>query len=275
MADGKADKRNGRNESPATPRSSIKSGDKIVRIFELFSAERLTISAAYVADRLQITASTAYRYLALLSRAGLVEHVAGGGYTLGPAIIEFDWLMRLSDRLLQESRTSMRWLLDNAPSGAAVLLCRLFRNQVMCVHQERDVSFTGELGYERGRPIPMFSGAASKIILGHLPRPTARALYADPKSRIQIREVGLGATCYEFRERLQEMRRTGICVAGGALDAGCIGIAGPIFDRGRRVVGSITLVLDEQSATNRVTARASTLVHTAAAEISVALADNA
>jgi DNA-binding IclR family transcriptional regulator len=181
MADGKADKRNGRNESPATPRSSIKSGDKIVRIFDLFSAERLTISAAYVADRLQITASTAYRYLALLSRAGLVEHVAGGGYTLGPAIIEFDWLMRLSDRLLQESRTSMRWLLDNAPSGAAVLLCRLFRNQVMCVHQERDGSFTGELGYERGRPIPMFSGAASKIILGHLPRPTARALYADPR----------------------------------------------------------------------------------------------
>jgi DNA-binding IclR family transcriptional regulator len=272
MTDGKADRKKGRGELSIAPRSPIKSGEKIVRILDLFSAERTTISAAYAADRLRITASTAYRYLALLSQAGLVEHVAGGGYSLGPAIIEFDWLVRLSDRLLQESRASMRWLLENAQPGAAVLLCRRFRNHVMCVHQERDGGFAGALGYERGRPLPMFSGAASKIILGHLPRPMARALYADPKSRIQIRRGGLGTTCEEFRERLQEMRRTGICVAGGDFDPGCIGIAGPIFDRGRRVVGSITLVLEEQSATNRTTARASTLVHTAAAEITAALA---
>jgi DNA-binding IclR family transcriptional regulator len=137
----------------------------------------------------------------------------------------------------------------------------------MCVHQERDGGFAGALGYERGRPLPMFSGAASKIILGHLPRTMARALYADPKGRIQIREGGLGTTCQEFREQLREMRRTGICVTGADFDPGCIGIAGPIFDRGQRVVGSITLVLEEQLATSRRTARARTLVHTAAVEI--------
>src|SRR5262249_41202924 len=156
-------------DKAARKRSPMKSGEKIVRIFDLFAAERPTISAGYVAERLQITPSTAYRYLALLSRAGLVEHLVGAGYTLGPAITEFDRQIRLSDRLLRESRVNMRRLLDNVQCGAAVL-CRRFRDQVMCVHREQAPTFAGRSSYERGRIMPMFLGAASKIILGHLPR---------------------------------------------------------------------------------------------------------
>jgi DNA-binding IclR family transcriptional regulator len=254
-------------------RSPIKSGEKIVRIFDLFAAERPTISAGYVAEQLQITPSTAYRYLALLSRAGLVERIAGAGYTLGPAITEFDRQIRLSDRLLQESRASMRWLLESVHCGAAVL-CRRFRDQVMCVHREQDTRFAGRSSYERGRIMPMFLGAASKIILGHLPRSTARAFYADPTSRIGIREGGLGSTCQEFRANLHEIRRAGICITRGDLDAGQVAIAGAIFDRGRRVVGSIAIVLDEGATSTRQTARVGALVHQAAAEITAVLADH-
>jgi DNA-binding IclR family transcriptional regulator len=269
MAKPGTDKSSGSSSAPSC--SPIKSGEKIVRIFDLFSAERSTISATYAAERLQITPSTAYRYLALLAQAGLVERVAGAGYTLGPAIIEFDRRIRLSDRLLHASRASMRWLLESAHPGAAVLLCRRFRDQVLCVHHERDGNFTGPFRYERGQPMSMFFGAASRIILGHLPRQTARALYADPQSRSRIQEGGLGTTCQEFRARLQEMRRTGLCVVYGDPDGGQVGIAGPIFDRGRRVIGSISIVLENQSATNKLTARMGSLVHTAAGEITAAL----
>jgi DNA-binding IclR family transcriptional regulator len=255
--------------SPASPRSPIKSGEKIIRILELFSAGRSIISASDAAERLRTTPSTAYRYLAVLSQAGLVERVTGAGYTLGPAIIELDWRIRLSDRLLQASRASIRWLLDSAHPGVAVLLCRRFRDQVLCVHQECDDRFSGPLRYERGQPISMFSGAASKIILGHLPRQTARALYADPQRRIQIREGGLGANCQEFKARLQEMRRTGLCVSDGNHDQ--IGVAGPIFDRGRRVIGSVCIVLEHRSATDKLAARMGSLVHTAADEITATL----
>src|SRR5262249_19059647 len=153
------------------------------------------------------------------------------------------------------ARAGTRWLLDHAHPGTTVLVCRLVRDQVMCVHQERNGSPAGPSRYERGRPMPMFSGAASKIILGHLPRATARAFYADPKSRIELRDGGLGATCHEFRARLQEMQRTGICITRDELDRGHVGIAGPIFDRGRRVIGSVAVVLAEHFATGKHTAR--------------------
>jgi DNA-binding IclR family transcriptional regulator len=260
------------SDRQGSSRSLIKSGERIVRIFDLFAAERPTITAGYVAQRLQITPSTAYRYLALLSRAGLVEHVAGAGYSLGPAITEFDRQIRLSDRYLRESRASMRWLLENVHCGAAVL-CRRFRDQVMCVHREQDSRFAGRSSYERGRIMPMFLGAASKVILGHLPRPTARAFYADPKSRIGIREGGLGSTCQEYRANLHEMRREGICITRGDLDAGQVIVAGAIFDRSRRVVGSIALVLDEAATSAKQTARVGALVNRAAAEITAGLAD--
>jgi DNA-binding IclR family transcriptional regulator len=270
MTDRKPERKSDRNQS----HRGVKSGEKIVRIFDLFSARRPTVSAGYVAERLQITSSTAYRYLALLSRAGLVEHLAGAGYALGPAITGFDWQIRLSDRLLRESLGSIRWLLENVRSGA-VVLCRLSRDQVMCVHTEHDTSFSGRLSYERGCTMPLFIGAASKIILGHLPRPMARAMYANLSSRIKIRESGLGTTCEEFRDRLKEMRRTGICITRSDLDAGQVGIAGPVLDRSTRVVGSIAVLLEEQSATAKQMVRVATLVHRAAAEISAALCANA
>jgi DNA-binding IclR family transcriptional regulator len=119
----------------------------------------------------------------------------------------------------------------------------------------------------------MFLGAASKIIVGHLPRPMARALYADPKRRIEIREGGLGATCQEFRGKLYEMRRTGICITRGDLDANKISFAGPIFDGGGRVIGSIALVLEERLACAKQASRTGSLVRKAAAEITAALAD--
>jgi DNA-binding IclR family transcriptional regulator len=272
MAETKPEALRGKSRPPAAPQTLIKSGVKLVRVLELFALDRPTITAVYVAERLRITPSTAYRYLALLTRAGLVEHLPGGLYALGPAISKFDWLMRLSDRFLQESQSSIRWLLENSNAGAAVLLCRLFRNRVMCVHLEQDKRFTGSLSYERGQLLPLFLGASSKIIASHLPRPTARALYADPVSRSHIHKSGFASNCEEYRNRLLDMRRAGICVARSEVDIGRVGIAGPILDRGRQIVGSITLVLEEPSATERVTARASKLVRSAAAEITVALA---
>ena len=144
----------------------------------------------------------------------------------------------------------------------------------MCVHHEQDKRFIGSLNYERGRLLPLFLGAPSKIIVGHLPRPTARALYADPISRVQIQKSKFGATCQEFRDRLAEIRRAGVCVASSEADPERVGIAGPIFDRGRHVFGSITLVLEESSATARAMARASKMVQAAAGEITAALADS-
>jgi len=106
-----------------------------------------------------------------------------------------------------------------------------------------------------------------------LPRAEAGALYANPKSRIEIREGGLGTTCEEFRAKFYEMRQTGICVTRGDLDAGQVSFAGPIFDCDGRVVGSVAVVLEERLADAKQATRVGSLVRKAAAQITAALAD--
>ena len=113
----------------------------------------------------------------------------------------------------------------------------------------------------------------SSAVLGHLPRAEARALYANPKTRIEIREGGLGTTCEEFRAKFYEMRQTGICVTRGDLDAGQVSFAGPIFDCDGRVVGSVAVVLEERLADAKQATRVGSLVRKAAAQITAALAD--
>src|SRR5213076_448054 len=100
---------------------------------------------------------------------GLIVAVSAGSYILGPSIIVLDRQMRLSDPLLNSAEDVKAHLARELPGPGMVLVCRLFRNSVMCV----DSAGSGKLGfivsYSRGRALPLNRGAASKVILAHLP----------------------------------------------------------------------------------------------------------
>ena len=61
--------------------------------------------------------------------------MVSGAYSLGPAIIQYDRQIQLTDPLLRVSKPVMTDLLRVAPRGSVVLLCRIFRETVLCVHQ--------------------------------------------------------------------------------------------------------------------------------------------
>ena len=49
-------------------------------------------------------------------------------------------------------------LLRFAPADSTVLLCRIFRETVLCVHQVTGADRPAPVSYERGRPMPLFRG---------------------------------------------------------------------------------------------------------------------
>jgi DNA-binding IclR family transcriptional regulator len=241
------------------------SGDRLLAVLALFTAEAAQWTVDGVAEELGVSVPTTYRYFKKLTKAGLISPVSGAGYTLGPAIIQMDRQIQISDPMLNAARGVMIALARDAGDGATVLLCRLFHDRVMCVHQIMGRGPQAPVSYERGRLMPLFRGATSKIILAHLRSRTLKALFT--REAAEIAAAGLGGSWEEFRRGLAAIRRAGVCVSHGEIDAGRVGIAAPVFDRERTVLGSLSIALGEAHADASLMRRLAPLTTKGAREI--------
>jgi DNA-binding IclR family transcriptional regulator len=216
----------------------VKSLERMMAILDYFESETIEWTTEALHAELGYTRSTLYRYLKVLTDAGLLTSLPEVGYTLGPRIAELDYQMRERDPLISASRPVMASLVEEIPGIA--LLCRRYRDRVLCVHQEQNTqSFRSN--YERGLARPLLRGAASRIILAFMPAPVIRKLYeADSQS---FADAGLGASLAEVRAALRTIRQAGWDISTGHVTPGVTGIAAPIFDRRDNVLGSLSLTL--------------------------------
>jgi len=217
----------------------MSSAARLLAILDLFDDTRPVWSAEAAARALDVSVSTAYRYFRDLCAAELLVPVTGDGYRLGPAILKYERLIRITDPLLDAARPVMRQVQADAGKGASVFLSRMYRESVMCV-----VAISGEtaptsISYERGRPMPSFRGATSKIILAHLPRRTLKRLFEAHE--MEIRNALQVANWREFLDLLRTIRRRGLCLSASEVDPGIVGIAAPVFDARGAIAASLTV----------------------------------
>ncbi|WP_127114456.1 IclR family transcriptional regulator [Shimia sediminis] len=243
--------------------------DKLLSVMKLFTIEEPEWTVEEATKRLSLSSSSTYRYFNSLSAFGLVEALNPGVYTLGPAIIEFDRMIRRQDQLVKTATPVMRRLVDLTDDSGSTLLCRKFRHQVMCVHSEGFVDPEKVLSYERGRPLGLFLGAASRVVLAYIPTRNLKVIFADHEAEIEA--AGLGASWEEFRRNMKQIRNDSLVVAYGQLDLGKVGIAAPIFAANKSVIGSITLVLNEHEVNSQMVERLSIYVQAAAQEVTLGL----
>lgn len=217
------------------------SADRILQILGLFTPARPAWTPQEAAHALKLSRASAYRYFAQLEEAGFIEPAPGRRFALGPRIVELDRQIRLADPLVQASVDEMQKLARE--TGGIALLCRLHKDRVLCIHQERGTRAPRFVSYERGRAMPLHRGATSKVILAFLP-PLPKAL--------------------------EQIRCDRLCVAYGEVDPGACGIAVPLEERSR-VVGSLSVVLPASIAKGRVLRSAVKLVHEAGQRIELDL----
>jgi DNA-binding IclR family transcriptional regulator len=143
----------------------VSTSDRLLSVLDLFTLERPDWSVEEAAAALQVAISTTYRYVAALSAKGLLAPLGDGRYVLGPTIIHYDRQIRLTDPLISAAHNEMQRLAEMNFGRTIVFICRLLGGQVMCVDQVSQTDLPMGFGYERGRFMPLFAGAASKIIL--------------------------------------------------------------------------------------------------------------
>ena len=247
----------------------MSTADKLLAVLPLFTMERREWTVEAAAEALDVSGSTAYRYFNSLYRAGLLDPTSGGRYILGPAVMAYDRQLRLQDPLLQVARPVMTRLVKRNGGDGIALLCRRFRQQVMCVHQAFEHKPAHAVSYERGRPMGLLRGSASLVILANLPVRTLRALWHEEAA--EIAAMGLGDDWDAFRASLKKIRTAGVWVTHGQLDKGMIGVAAPIWQADRQIIGSIGIAVPEASTTPEEVAGTSALVQAAAREIDAGL----
>ena len=210
---------------------------RMLGILDLFGAESPVFSAEEIITRLKYSRPTGYRYVRELIAAGLLVR-APGGYSLRPRIIELDWLIRRHDPVLAKSREAIRELV--ARTGCSVTQMGIYGDRIVTIHHERGPEAL-EISFDRGRPMPLFRGAPSRVILAFLPRARMQRVFERHRAELspEQRKRGFGG----FYEQMQGVRRDGYSVSHGELDRDRVGVAAPVFRRDRAVAGSVCLVL--------------------------------
>jgi DNA-binding IclR family transcriptional regulator len=218
-------------------------------ILDLFDRGALSWTFEQLQDALGYPRSTLYRYLKTLTDAELLTSFQGVGYTLGPRITEFDYYIRTGDPLIRVARPIMKQLVAELPGVA--LLCRRYRQKVLCVHQESSTD-TVHSNFERGLARPLLYGAASVVILAHLPVSELARLYRANQE--EFAAAGYGHSLDEARARLKVHRQPGWMMTAGQVTPGVAGIAAPLFDAGGEVLGSLSLTVPERELEEQDTA---------------------
>lgn len=241
--------------------------ERLQAVLEVFTEDRLEWTPEEMMEALGYSRPTLYRYLKILKSAGLLTSMPNTGFTLGPKIVELDYLLRKSDALILHGLPHLEFL--TSQYSCTALLVRWYGDKILCVDSRSSIK-NPVTSYARGRPMPLGRGAIGRSIVAFLPKRHLVPLIE--KTMADMAAVGLGNTLDDVQESLKRVRKTGFAVAYGEVTPGVVGIAAPVFDAGRSPIASVCVTISGSLVNGTAIDQIGQQVRHAGSEISAALA---
>jgi DNA-binding IclR family transcriptional regulator len=210
---------------------------RMLAVLDLFTEQALHWTAEAITEEFDLSIATGYRYVRMLTDAGLLQRSADSTYTLGPRIMVLDHFMRRGDPVLAHAIPFMKELV--ALTGFDCVLSSLYGEKILDTHQELS-PIPANLSYGRGRPRPLFRGAAPKVILAHYSSVQLRKVFDADHSEISA--SGLPVQWDEFRKYYANIRKRGHYTSTGEVDQNVAAIAVPMQYGSSKLSGAITLI---------------------------------
>ncbi|MDR7187786.1 DNA-binding IclR family transcriptional regulator [Microbacterium sp. BE35] len=214
--------------------------ERIVRVLETFTAERSMQSAADIGRRAGLPSSTAHRIVDELVDAGLLERDEDRRVHLG---------MRLWELALRGS-TALR-LRQAALPHMEQVQARIREHTQLAVLEQDEALFLERLSHPdaganitriAGR-LPLHASSSGLVLLAHAPSALRERVLAGSLRPLAPETVTDAA---RLRRLLAEVRRAGVVVAPGSIEAVSTGVAVPIRDAGE-VVAALSVVLPRET----------------------------
>lgn len=215
---------------------SDESGSSLARmlaVLDFFTLQRYEWTVEELSEATGYTASSTYRYVRALGRAGLLARMPGGTYVVGAKIIELEALTRRVDPVATAAQPVLQALARQ--TGCACLLSSVYGDHLINIAHEQGVEPV-DLTYVRGEPLPWFRGAPGNAVLAFMGNARVRKLF--DKFHEGPEDADAWRTC---RARLKSVRQAGYCVSRGELQPDVVGFGVPVIPVDEPI-GSISLV---------------------------------
>lgn len=218
----------------------MSTSNNMLNILTLFSIEEPVLDADIICEKLNFSKPTGYRYIKDLVAHGLLQRLHGGQYTFGPKISVMDYISQQSNPIIRLSIPLMLEIVEQTEFNCC--LTQLYEDYCIDIHHE-SYRESALLAYGRGRPRPVYAGAAPKIILANIPSKIQKFIYH--KYQDHFKADGFAQNESEFLENLNQIKKQGYYLSKGELETHLGAIAVPIvysnkaFPIALSIVGSV------------------------------------
>ena len=212
-------------------------------ILSSFHSERALIGVSELSRELELSRSTAHRYVATLAKLGYLQQDADSKrYRLGPKVLDLGFSAINSMDVREISAPYLRQLSDE--TGFTVNLAILDGPDVVYIERcrtagpgQREI----DLNLHVGSRLPAYCTAMGKAILAFVPHERLEAII----ERIEFVPRGPNTltSAAAFRAELEKIRVSGIAVNDEELAYGLRSIAAPIHSHAGEVVAALNLAV--------------------------------
>lgn len=212
-----------------TDAPGVRSVQRAVEIMSLLSEDRPVVAIRDIVAATGLAKTTVIRLVQTLERNGLLW-AAPNGYVPGPALWRWAHLARSGWELPPETRAAMREL--GARRRETVNLYMVRDVHRVCVAQEESPQPLRHVVHV-GDELPLWAGAASKVLLREAPVALLRRVAAgSPYGEDHVRRL---------REWIDDAARRGWAASHGEREDGLSAVAVPIVARSGAVVAALSL----------------------------------
>lgn len=211
---------------------------KALRLLQAFSMDRPQQSLVELAHATGLSVSTVHRLLATLEAEGFIERDSQNGhYRLAIKMFELGSIVLDGIELNVVGRPVLAKLATD--TGDTTYLTVLSDDKALCIARIEGLHHSRSQWLTIGRHLPLHAGAASKVLLAHLPEDRVRQMLADnplvPYTDKTITDLET------FMSTLPQIRTQGYALSVEEVTVGIIAVAAPVLDYRGQVVAAITL----------------------------------
>ncbi len=163
---------------------SIASSDRILQVLAVLAQQGRPLTAADLMNQTGLARSTLYRQLARLKSWGFVSEV-DGSYAPGPLSLQLAHGFDLSSSLMRAARPEMEALAHRTNESVALIVA--VNGRAACLDMV-DSAQSLRCSFERGRSVPLHTGASARCVLAHLPEATRLAVLEAGNRAVPARD---------------------------------------------------------------------------------------